>query len=77
MKGIYLYRSYTILISQDPFDSVKDEFSKELTSEGEESQTTALDHCLRSFNLDHLLGTLYEFIETHVKHCPDNESDWP
>ena len=35
----------------------------------------ALDDCLRSVNLDHLLGTLYEFIETYVKHCPDSESD--
>ena len=72
----FLHCSYTVLTSQDPFDSVKEEFSKELTSEGEDSQTMALDRCLQSFDLNHLLGTLYEFIETHVKHCPDNESEW-
>ena len=72
------YTAYTstVLTTQDPFDTVKEEFSKELTSEGEDNQTTALDRCLRSFNLDHLLGILYEFIETHVKHCPDTERDW-
>ena len=40
-------------------------------------QVDALDKCLRSFNLDRLLGALFEFIETYVKYSPDNELKWP
>ena len=40
-------------------------------------QEDALDKCLRSFNLDRLLGALFEFIETYVKYSPDNELKWP
>ena len=49
------------------------EFMEELPADGEE----ALNHCLRAFDLDKLLGTLYEFIETHVKHSPSTEKEWP
>ena len=49
----------------------------ELTTDGEENQVEALDHCLRVLDLDNLLGTLYEFIETYVKHSPSNEKEWP
>ena len=37
----------------------------------------ALKKCLRLFDLDSLLGTPYEFIETYVKHSPDEELQWP
>ena len=50
---------------------------EELTTDGEENQVEALGHCLRVLDLDNLLGTLYEFIETYVKHSPSNEKDWP
>ena len=39
----------------------------------EEDQKAALEECLRTFDLDELLGILYEFIETHVKYSEDNE----
>ena len=50
---------------------------EELTTGGEEDQVKALGRCLRVLDLDKLLGILYEFIETHVKHSPSNEKDWP
>jgi len=49
------------------------DFLEELTVDIDE----ALSHCLRAFDLDGLLGTLYEFIETYVKHSPPNEKEWP
>ena len=67
--------SYTvewILSFQEPFDSVRDEFLKPLKDEEKDE----LEKCLRLFELDSLLGTLYEFIETHVKHSPDGELEW-
>lgn len=36
-----------------------------------------LEICLRQFDLELLLGTLYEFIETYVKHSLDEELIWP
>lgn len=35
-----------------------------------------LDKCLRTFDLDRLLGALFEFIETYLKYSPDNELKW-
>ena len=52
---------------------MRNEFLKPL----EEDEKEALEKCLRLFDLDSLLGTLYEFIETHVKHSPDTELEWP
>ena len=49
------------------------DFLEELTAD----QQKALNHCLRAIDLDRLLGTLYEFIETHVKYSPRNEKEWP
>ena len=57
---------------QEPFDSIQDDFLQDLS--GEDRQ--GLGNSLRSFNLDKLLGSLYEFIETHLKHCPENERKW-
>ena len=50
-------------------------FREELPTDGDEKE--ALNHCLRVLNLDNLLGTLFEFIETFVKHSPANEKEWP
>ena len=52
---------------------MRDEFLKPL----EKDEKEALEKCLRLFDLDSLLGTLYEFIETHVKHSLDEELPWP
>jgi len=59
------------LQGQEPFDS---EYipSEELTTDGEK----ALSNHLKAFDLDKLLGALYEFIETYVKHSPPNEKEW-
>ena len=50
-------------------------FREELTTDGDEKE--ALNRCLRVLDLDNLLGTLFEFIETFVKHSPANEREWP
>ena len=60
-------------IFQEPFDSVRSDFLKPL----KEEEKDELEKCLRLFDLDSPLGTLYEFIETHVKHSPDGELEWP
>ncbi len=49
----------------------------EYLEELDEEEEKALDKSLRLFDLDKLLGTLYEFIETYAKHSPLNEKDWP
>lgn len=61
---------------QEPFDSVHDKYRRDLNEESEFNQKQALDECLRTFNLDRLLGALFEFIETHVKYSPDIELNW-
>jgi len=53
------------------------DFLEELTVDGEENQLKALNHCLRTFDLDRLLGTLYEFIETFVKYSSSDDKLWP
>ena len=58
-------------------DFMPGDFLEKLTTDGEEDQVEALGRCLRVLDLDNLLGTLYEFIETYVKHSPSNEKDWP
>ena len=66
------------LRKQEPFDSIRPEFLRELSEdEDEEDQMKALNRCLSKFEPDLLLGTLYEFIETYVKHCPLHEYDAP
>ena len=52
---------------------MRDDFLKQL----EDDEKEALEKCLRLFDLDSLLGTLFEFIETHVKHSPNDELSWP
>ena len=65
--------------TQEPFDSesMPLDFLEELKEDRNENQLEALNHCLRALDLDRLLGSLYEFIETHVKHSPSNEKEWP
>ena len=58
-------------------ESIPEHLREELIVDGDENQVKALGHCLRVLDLDKLLGTLYEFIETYVKHAPINEKDWP
>ena len=58
-------------------ESIPEHFREELTTDGDEDQVEALNRCLRVLDLDNLLGTLFEFIETYVKHSPSNEKEWP
>ena len=63
---------------QEPFDSIRQEFLRELSKDEDgENQFTELDLCLGQFDPDLLLGTIYEFIETYVKHCPQHLHDQP
>ena len=61
---------------QEPFNFIHKEFLCDLLTDGE-NQCEALDRCLGQFEPDLLLGTLYEFIETYIKHCPLKEHDQP
>ena len=64
------------LRGQEPFDSIRQEFLRDLSEDEDgEDQFKALDRCLGQFEPDLLLGTLYEFIETYVKHSPQQEHD--
>ena len=64
------------LREQEPFDSIRQDFLRELSEDEDgEDQFTALDSCLGQFDPGTLLGTLYEFIETYVKHSPLQEHD--
>jgi hypothetical protein len=64
------------LRGQEPFDSIRQEFLCDLSEDEDgENQYEALDRCLCQFDPDLLLGTLYEFIETYVKHSPQQEHD--
>ena len=66
------------LRGQEPFDSIHHKFLRVLLrDEDGEDQFAALDRCLGQFDPDLLLGTLYEFIETYIKHCPIKEHNRP
>ena len=56
---------------------VGEQYLRGLTKSDSSDQVAALYRCLGAFDLDRLLGALYEFIETHVKHSPDNALEWP
>ena len=60
-----------VITLQEPFDPIRKEFLEPL-----KEQKEGLERCLRLFDLGSLLGTLYEFIETYVKHSPDGELQW-
>ena len=58
---------------QEPFEAIPDYYTKELSK----SHRTDLDKCLRVFDLNILLGALFEFIEMHVKQIQSaNETDY-
>ena len=59
------------LRGQEPFDSIRQEFLCELS----ETEIAAVHCCLGHFDPDLLLGTLYEFIETYVKHATQQEQE--
>ena len=64
------------LRGQEPFDSIRQDFLRDLSKDEDgKNQFEALDRCLGQFDPDLLLGTLYEFIETYIKHCPLQEHD--
>ena len=47
----------------EPFEPIPYGYTEQLTDD----QTTELDQCLRTFDLQLLLGVLFEFIEVRVK----------
>ena len=53
---------------------MKEEHLQELRKPDE---VAALYKCLGTFNLDQLLGALFEFIETYVKYSSDERLNWP
>ena len=58
---------------QEPFDTFDKKYLRELSAK----EVDALDSCLGRFKLDHLLGALFEFIETYVRNAPENYLKWP
>ena len=70
----YLFPPFLPPSLQELFDTIPTDLTADLTEE----QQHGLDQCLRRFDLDSLLVTLYEFIETHVRHIDmnSNEKDW-
>ena len=60
------------LAGQEPFESIPENYSQDLTDQDGDD----LDKCLRTFDLGLLLGSLFEFIEVHVKHITAREEGW-
>jgi hypothetical protein len=58
---------------QEPFHTIHEEFL--CAHELSEGDVEAINSCLVQFDPNLLLGTLYEFIETYIKHCPLQEHD--
>ena len=57
---------------QEPFDTLHENYTAELT----DSNADELDILLPKWDLHELLCTLYEFIETNVRHHDPREHDW-
>ncbi len=57
---------------QEPFEGIPEGYSADLSTD----QMNDLNKCLRTFDLALLLGSLFEFIEVHVKHITANEEDF-
>ncbi|XP_064403130.1 E3 ubiquitin-protein ligase RNF213-like isoform X2 [Halichondria panicea] len=57
---------------QEPFEGIPEGYSADLSTD----QLNDLNKCLRTFDLALLLGSLFEFIEVHVKHITANEEDF-
>ena len=70
------------LTGQEPFESIPENYLRDLKTDlrvketEKVNQVTELDKCLRTFDLGLLLGSLFEFIEVHVKHTTAKEEDW-
>ena len=54
---------------QDPFDHIEKEFKSDLT----QLQKSELDKILRIFDIDDLLGILYEITESRLRFCSHEE----
>ena len=70
-----LKHDYFIIV-KEPFDTVNEKYFNELRGTDGDNQVEALYKCLGYFDLDNLLGGLFELIETYVKYAPDEELDW-
>lgn len=57
---------------QEPFHTLNNELLAQLTK----SQQEELDQVLPKCDLDCLLGTLYEFIETFIRHIDMGKKEW-
>ena len=57
---------------QEPFHTLNNELLELLT----EDQCRQLDKALPKVDLDSLLGTLYEFIETFIRHIDVGKREW-
>ena len=57
---------------QEPFHTLHNELLEPLT----EDQCQQLDKALPKVDLDSLLGTLYEFIETFIRHIDMGKREW-
>ena len=57
---------------QEPFDNIDDNLLEGLS----EDQRHQLDVVLHRFDVDWLLGTLYEFIETYIRHIDTSKKEW-
>ena len=55
---------------EEPFEAIPDCYREKLADD----QQKELDKCLRMFDLDLLLGALFEFMEIHVKLITTDES---
>ena len=51
-------------------------YEREYVIKLSEQQETDLDSCLRVFDLERLLGALYEFIETSMRYFPEEQLKW-
>ncbi len=58
---------------QEPFEGIPEGYSADLSTD----QLNDLNKCLRTFDLALLLGSLFEFIEVHVKHITADEENYP
>ena len=57
---------------QEPFDTLNHEFLGELS----DAQHHHLDEALPKCDLAALLGLIYEFIETYIRHMDVKNKEW-
>lgn len=70
----FYHHSFCPLPFQEPFYTIPIDLTKDLSDE----QKRGLDLCLQGFEHESLLGMLYEFIETYVRHIDvtSNDTNW-